>query len=191
MSDSFISREWREETLRWFCFISQLPADEDREITFLCHYFISYVTDLTGWYLMRWELRWQCPRGSRVPPQRQVQTHALMYSSLVKWYSSRHFKASSLLTFSSPICKESHPAAIIIILETPKIHQLNDLFDDYVSLCTLSIHPACVTCRLYGSHKEQVGIRSLISCDNWFTYCDKTLATVTTDCRHWALHFYS
>lgn len=49
MSDPFISQKLREETLRRFHFITQLPADEGPEIIFLCYTFTSYVTHLTGW----------------------------------------------------------------------------------------------------------------------------------------------
>lgn len=97
--------------------------------------------------------------------------------SYVRQLGKRVFKPSSLRTFlsrSQPKCNHRVMCFMAVSLSAP---------------CAFIQHALHVVCMEL--HKEQVGFTWLISCDNWFTYCDKTLATVTTDCRHWALHFYS
>lgn len=181
--DSFISQPLREEMLRQFYFIIQLPVDEGGRshsiVTLLCLMYHTWQGDIN-------EMSAQVAGSQRAPslpsvtgskPRPNVHQHGK-----VLYGTSKHHHSSLF----SPICKEPHPSLSFFKL---KLIQLSDLFDSQFSLWPLSIHLTRMSCCLYGV--AQVGIAWLISCDNWFTYCDKTLATVATDCRRWAPHFYS
>lgn len=93
---------------------------------------------------MRWALRWQGPQRPWVPPPPVTGSQP--------WPNVRQLGKVAFITALQSIVAAhfSHPAVIIIILQTHQIQQLSDLSDGFFSFCTLGIHPWCITCCLYG-----------------------------------------